>query len=82
MDVADFLKQLDQLFERVPGTLQLTSVMEEQPGWSSLTFLGLIALIDERYNVTLKPRQVLQCVTVADLLTQVKQLQFTSAAAA
>lgn len=81
MDVADFLRHLDQLFELDAGTLTLTSVVEDTPGWSSLTFLGLIALIDERYNVALKPRQVLACITFADLLAAVNQLQLRSAAA-
>ena len=74
MDVADFLVQLDQLFELDPGTLNLTSVLDDIPGWSSLTFLGLIALVDEEYNVALKPRQLLKCATVGDLVSVVSEL--------
>lgn len=81
MEVAAFLQQLEQLFELDPGTLNLSSVVENTPGWSSLTFLGLIALIDESYNVTVTPRQVHKCVTVADLWTTVNQLRPAAAAA-
>ena len=72
MDAAGFLMHLDELFELDPGTLTMSSVLEETPGWSSLTFLGLIALIDELYQVTLKPRQVHQCATVANIYNMVE----------
>lgn len=73
MDVAGFLMHLDELFELEPGTLTMSSVLEETAGWSSLTFLGLIALIDDVYQVTLKPRQIHQCSTVADIYNVVEE---------
>ena len=80
MDVAEFLEQLDELFELEPGTIQISSVIDQIPRWSSLTFLGLIALIDESYNVALRPRQLYQCSTVDELLSLVAQLQLSPAA--
>lgn len=80
MDVADFLEQLDELFELPAGTLNLDSIIEEAPGWSSLVFLGLIALIDETYGVQVKPRQIHDCVTVSDLFSLVAELDCSLAA--
>ena len=80
MDVAEFLEHLEDLFELEAGTLQPTSVLEEVPGWSSLTFLGLIALVDEQYNVVIIPRQINKCVTVGDLYTIVNQIRITGSA--
>lgn len=75
MDVAEFLEHLEALFELDAGTLQLSSVLEEVPGWSSLTFLGLIALIDEHYNVAVTPRQINKCATVGDLYSVVDEIR-------
>ena len=68
MDVARFLEELDLLFGVPSGTLDLKSVIDDVPGWNSLVFLGLIVLIDESYNITVKARQIHECVTVADLI--------------
>lgn len=81
MDVAEFLEHLDELFELDPGTLQLSSVLEEVPGWSSLTFLGLIALVDEQYSVAVTPRQINKCVTVGDLYVTIDQIRNAGTAA-
>ncbi len=78
MDSLHFLQQLEQLFEFEPGTLDFSNVVEEIPGWSSLTFLGLIAMVDDSYQVTLKPKQVHQCCTVADLYSKVEELRGVS----
>ncbi len=67
MDLTAFTRQLDELFELDPGTVQLKDALHETPGWNSLTFMGLIALVDEEYGVTLAPKAVLNCVTVHDL---------------
>ena len=59
---------LHDLFEVDAGTIQETSVLQDIPGWSSLTFIGLIATIDDEYGVSVSPGTILSCETVADLL--------------
>ena len=67
MDRTDFLRQMSELFDVEAGSLELSSVIEDTPGWSSLTFLGLISVIDETYQTTIKPRQLMQCPTFGEL---------------
>ncbi len=71
MDAPQFLAELDELFELDPGTVTPANVIQDIPGWSSLTFMGLIALIDEECGLTLSPDTILSCETVADLLKEV-----------
>lgn len=72
MNLATFCQHLDELFELDAGTIQPTSELQQIPGWSSLTFMGLIALVDEEYGVTLRPAAVLKAVTIADLATLIQ----------
>lgn len=74
MDASEFVAELEALFELPPGSLSLTSVLEETPGWGSLKFLCLIGMIDDQYGVTLKPRQIHQCSTIADLYSLVSNI--------
>jgi acyl carrier protein len=64
----EFLENLTDLFELEPGEIAGTSVLQEISGWDSLTFLGLIALVDENYGIALAPQQVLACHTIDDLI--------------
>lgn len=72
MDKADFLLQLDDLFENAEGTAQFESVIRDLPGWSSLTFVGLIALIDDECGVAITPGEILSSVTVSDLIAAIE----------
>ena len=81
MDVAEFLRQLDDQFGQPAGTLEMGSVIEEIPGWSSLMFLELIAFVDDYYGVTVKPRQIHDCTTVGDLFSLVQNLGSSMAVA-
>lgn len=67
MNLSTFCSQLDELFELDEGTIQPTDALQQIPGWTSLTFMSLIALVDEEYEVTLKPAMVLNAASVADL---------------
>lgn len=81
MDRSHFLTCLDELFELEDGAIQADSVVQQIDGWSSLAFMGLIALVDEEYEVTLSPGTVLGANTVDDLWAAICQAK-TSAAAA
>lgn len=72
MEKADFLLEIDDLFENAEGTAQFDSVIKDLPGWSSLTFVGLIALIDDEFGVAISPGEILAAVTVADLMTVIE----------
>jgi acyl carrier protein len=67
MNREEFFEQLHVLFEANPGTLRGDQRVKDLPGWDSLTFLGLIAMVDERCGLCLAPQQVLACSTVNDL---------------
>ena len=68
----DFLAVLHELFELDAGTIHDTSVLQNIPGWNSLTFIGLIAMIDEQFGVAVAPNIILKCRTVADLMQAVE----------
>jgi len=67
MTKTDFLMLMDELFEFDSGTIQGTEELQQISGWSSLTFIGLIAMVDEECGVTLSPKAILACRTVDDL---------------
>jgi acyl carrier protein len=73
MDQTRFCELLDELFELDAGTVQTGDVMTEISGWSSLTLVGLIAMMDEECGVTMPPKVILNCKTVGDLLAQIQQ---------
>lgn len=73
MDGRDFLSLLEDLFEVEQGVIDLDTPLLQIPGWDSLTFVGLIARIDEEFGVTLGPQSVLRCKTIADLLDYVER---------
>ena len=81
MDKADFLLQIDDLFENADGTAQLESVIKDLPGWSSLTFVGLIALVDDEFGVAIAPGEILSSVTLADLAAVIESRLNSSQAA-
>ena len=81
MDRHALLTSLDELFELDPGSIREDSVIAEIPGWDSLTFVGLIALVDEEYGVTLSPSTILGARCVSELIDHIAgQLATRSAA--
>ena len=77
----EFFELLDELFEVDPGTVTESTVLKDIPSWSSLTFVGLIAMIDEEYGITLSPGVIMSSETAGELQQQL-QNQLSSRAAA
>jgi acyl carrier protein len=71
MNYEEFLNELHVVFEADSRTIRGDQRLEDIPGWDSLTFLGLIAMVDERYGICLSPKQVLACSTVNGLFDMV-----------
>lgn len=67
MDKAEFLASIEELFETDEGSLTGAEEIAEIPGWCSLIFVGLIAMVDEQYEVAVPPESVLNGQTVDGL---------------
>ena len=68
MSKTEFLELMDELFELDPGTIQGSDELQQTPGWGSLTFLGLIAMVDDELGIGLQPKSILSCRTINDLI--------------
>ena len=68
MEKTEFLLLLDELFELDEGTIAGGDTLQDIDGWSSLTLIGLIALIDEEFDVRVAPDSILNCQTVDGLI--------------
>ena len=68
MSEQEFLLLLDDLFEEDPGTYKGDEPLEEIEMWDSLTALGYIALVDEKFNVILSGNDIEKCQTIGDLV--------------
>lgn len=64
----EFLAQLDELLELMPGTLQGPEKLENLDQWNSLALVSFMALADTNNGVRLSPRDIAKCITVSDLL--------------
>ena len=64
----EFLLSLDELLELEPGSLQGHETLDSLEGWNSIAVISFMALVDEHFNLTLQPRQIAECKTVADLI--------------
>lgn len=71
MNRSQFLVALHNLFELDADAIQENSVLQQIDGWNSLTFIGLIAMIDEEFGVAMTPGAILKCQTVADLISAI-----------
>ena len=58
----------DELLELEPGTAKGPETLDSFEGWNSLAVISLMALVDERFGLTLQPRRIAECQTVADLM--------------
>jgi acyl carrier protein len=64
----EFLQLVDQVLELPVGTLTPADSFQEHENWTSLSFLGLIAVVDEEVGITLSPAAILKCATIEQLM--------------
>ncbi len=73
MDLNDFIKNFaDQFDETDPAEITAATAFRDLEEWSSLIALGIIAMVDEEYDVTLKGDDIKNATTVEDLFNTVK----------
>jgi acyl carrier protein len=69
----EFLDGLAEVLEQDPASLTGEALLADL-NWDSLAFVSFIAMVDTRFGVTVPPRDLVQCRTVADLAALVGSL--------
>lgn len=68
MTRTEFYGLLDEITEAAPGTVKGTETLRALEGWDSLALVSFIAVVDERFGVTLPAAKLQKCTTVEDLV--------------
>jgi len=71
MDVDKFVEQFADLYEDSDGFTPQTK-FKEHPEWNSLLALGVIALVDDEYDVSLRGQDVQSATTIEDVFKVVQ----------
>ena len=69
MDKALFLQKLDEVMTLPKGTIKGDETLSALKSWDSVALMSFIALLDEDFKIRVTGKQVMQCQTVADLVT-------------
>lgn len=73
MELKEFIENFVALFDETDASeIQANTVFKELDEWSSLIALGVIAMADEEYDVTLKGDDIRNSNTVEDLFNLIK----------
>ena len=68
MTTHEFLLEMDEILGLPAGTLRGHEKLEELENWDSTSLITFIAMADSNSGVSISPAQIVNCVTVADLL--------------
>ena len=72
IDYDGFLRGLEELLHVGSNTFRGSEVLRELPCWDSLAIVEFMAFADERYSITMAPKQITSCSTVHDLFLAVR----------
>jgi hypothetical protein len=65
----EFLLEMDDVLELPAGSLQGAERLEDLAQWNSTAMIGYVALADTNNQTRISPRQIVNCVTIDDLLS-------------
>ena len=68
MTKREFLSELEEILEADPGALEGDERLTDLKGWDSLAVVSLIAMVDERLDTTLSPREIAKAGSIADIV--------------
>ena len=73
MDLKDFIEKFAEQFDDTDASeIKAETKFKELDEWSSLIALGVIGMVDEEYDITLKGEDIRNSETVEDLFNAVK----------
>ena len=77
MTKKEFLNHLEEIIEADPDTLTGGEMLTDLKKWDSLAIVGFIAMVDEKFGITLSGKNLQQCRSIADLVALVGEDRIT-----
>lgn len=71
----EFLKLFKETLEIEDMDINLDTVFRDLENWDSLTFLSVLAMIDEEYDVVIEGNNFQELQTIEDLIKEIKSNQ-------
>ena len=73
MEIKEFVEKFAEQFDETDASVFTPDTkFRDLDEWSSILALGIIAMVDEEYEVTLKAGDMQQAITISDLFELVK----------
>ena len=73
MDKKEFLGNIEEALRSRPGSVSEDDSLQNLDGWDSVGALSVMAVIDEKYGITLDAGELMSCQTVGDLARLVEK---------
>lgn len=77
MTKKEFLDHIEEIIEADPGTLTGDEKLTDLKKWDSLAIVGFIAMVDEKFGITLPGKSIQQCKSIPDLVALIGADRFT-----
>jgi len=65
----EFLKELEEVLEADAGTITGEQALDDLAAWDSLAVMAFIAMVDEKFGITLSASKLAEAKTVGDLIS-------------
>lgn len=76
MDINGFVNNIaEQFYDTDAGEFAPNTEFKTLDEWESLTALTVIAMIDQKYGVTVSGKDIREAVTIEDLFKRVQELK-------
>ena len=64
----EFIKELEEVLEANAGSITGEEALTDLAGWDSLAVMAFIAMVDEKFSMTLSASKLAESKTVGDLI--------------
>ena len=68
-----FIGLFKETLELEDTEIKMSTVFRDLENWDSLTFLSVLAMIDEEYDVVIAGNNFRELVTIEDLINEIKK---------
>ncbi len=74
MEIKDFIEKFSEIFDDIDvSTLTSETKFRELDEWSSLSALGLMAMVSDEYDVELKGDEIRNAETISDIFNTISK---------